>query len=80
MYTHLLYRQPPLTRTSFVDTLNVPMAAKPRKKVLKEKSVQIRVTEAQKATLAKAAERAGLGLSSWMLSVSLAAAAKPPTT
>jgi len=56
------------------------MAAKPRKKVLKEKSVQIRVTEAQKATLAKAAERAGLGLSSWMLSVSLAAAAKPPTT
>lgn len=53
------------------------MAAKQRKKVLKEKSIQIRVTEAQKTTLTKAAERAGLGLSSWMLSVSLAAASKP---
>ncbi len=80
MYTHLMYRQGGLTCTAFVDTSALQMAAKRRKKVLKEKSVQIRVTEAQKATLAKAAERAGLGLSSWMLSVSLAAAGKPPTT
>lgn len=52
------------------------VAKRRRKKVLKEKSIQIRVTDAQKETLAAAAERAGLGLSSWMLSVSLAAAGK----
>lgn len=40
----------------------------------KEKSIQIRVSDAQKAKLAEAAARAGLGLSSWMLTVSLAAA------
>lgn len=50
--------------------------AKRRKKVRKEKSIQIRVTDAQKATLAEAAERSGIGLSSWMLSVCLAAANK----
>jgi uncharacterized protein (DUF1778 family) len=50
------------------------MAAK--KKALKEKFVQIRVTAAQKAALVKAANRAGLGLSSWMLTVALAAANK----
>jgi uncharacterized protein (DUF1778 family) len=47
---------------------------KRRKKVHKEKSIQIRVTVDQKATLAEAADRAGLGLSSWMLTVALAAA------
>jgi uncharacterized protein (DUF1778 family) len=53
------------------------MATKqPKKKALKEKSIQIRVTEAQKATLVKAADKAGIGLSSWMLTVSLAAAGK----
>jgi len=50
------------------------MAAK--KKALKEKTIQLRVTAAQKAILMKAANKAGIGLSSWMLTVSLAAANK----
>ena len=53
------------------------MASKPPKKpekALKEKSIQIRVTKAQKDALSKAATKAGFGLSSWMLRVSLAAA------
>lgn len=49
---------------------------KRRKKTRKEATIQIRVTDAQKKTLGEAAERAGLGLSSWMLTVSLAAADK----
>jgi uncharacterized protein (DUF1778 family) len=53
------------------------MATKKRRKAVhKDKGVLIRVTGAQKETLAKAAEMAGLGLSSWMLTVSLAAAKK----
>lgn len=48
------------------------MAKKKRRKAIrKEKSILIRVTEAQKEALAKAAEKAGLGLSSWMLTVAL---------
>jgi uncharacterized protein (DUF1778 family) len=47
-----------------------------RKDVHKDKTIQIRVTEKQKETLTEAAERAGLGVSSWMLSVSLTAAAR----
>lgn len=51
------------------------MAAKtPRQR--KTKGILIRVTEAQKRNLAKTAMRAGLGLSSWMLSVALHAAQK----
>jgi uncharacterized protein (DUF1778 family) len=42
----------------------------------KDRSIQIRVTDEQKETLTAAAKRRGLGLSSWMLSVSLEAAAK----
>jgi len=49
---------------------------KRRKRVRKEENVQIRVTKEQKATLARAAEKAGLGLSSWMLTITLAAAHK----
>ena len=44
---------------------------KRRKAVRKDKVILIRVTEAQKATLAETAEKAGLGLSSWLLSVAL---------
>jgi uncharacterized protein (DUF1778 family) len=44
---------------------------KRRKAVRKDKGILIRVTEAQKEALMKAAEAAGLGLSSWMLSVAL---------
>jgi uncharacterized protein (DUF1778 family) len=50
------------------------MAAKTKKRrkaVLKDKGILIRVTEAQKAVLAEAAEKAGLGVSSWMLSLAL---------
>jgi uncharacterized protein (DUF1778 family) len=48
--------------------------AKRRKSELKDHTIMIRVTEGQKETLATAAKRVGLGLSSWMLSVALAAA------
>lgn len=43
----------------------------------KTKGILIRVTVAQKRSLAKTAKRAGLGLSSWMLSVALQAAQNP---
>ncbi len=49
---------------------------KRRKTVRKEKSIQIRVTDEQKVTLTEAAEKAGIGVSSWMLTVSLEAAAR----
>jgi uncharacterized protein (DUF1778 family) len=45
-----------------------------RKQVRKEDSIRIRVTTEQKQTLAEAAERAGLGVSSWLLAVGLRAA------
>jgi uncharacterized protein (DUF1778 family) len=48
------------------------MAVKKRRKtVRKDKGILIRVTVAQKEVLAKAADEAGLGVSSWMLSVAL---------
>jgi len=47
------------------------LQVKRRKAVRKDKGILIRVTEAQKAALAEAAEKAGLGVSSWMLSVAL---------
>lgn len=65
-----------LTCTYFMYT-NACMATTKRRKPAKERkerSIQIRVTDAQKTKLAEAAARAGLGLSSWMLTVSLAAA------
>ena len=37
----------------------------------KDDSIRIRVSEAQKAKLVSAAERAGLGVSSWLLSIGL---------
>lgn len=45
-----------------------------RKQVRKEDSIHIRVTTEQKQTLAEAADRAGLGVSSWLLAVGLRAA------
>jgi len=42
-----------------------------RKAVRKDKGILIRVTEAQKEALTKAAGKEGLGLSSWLLSVAL---------
>lgn len=44
---------------------------KRRKAVRKEKGILIRVTEAQKAALAEAADTEGLGVSSWMLAVAM---------
>lgn len=46
----------------------------------KTKGILIRVTEAQKRSLAKTAKSTGLGLSSWMLSLALQAAQKMKTT
>jgi len=42
-----------------------------RKAVRKDKGILIRVTEPQKKALTEAAEKEGLGLSSWLLSVAL---------
>jgi uncharacterized protein (DUF1778 family) len=44
---------------------------KRRKAVLKGEQIHIRVTTDQKATLVEASASAGLGVSSWMLSVAL---------
>jgi uncharacterized protein (DUF1778 family) len=54
------------------------MAAKKpkRKSVRKSKFIFIRVTEAQKKTLAETAKETGLGVSSWMLSLALREAQK----
>jgi uncharacterized protein (DUF1778 family) len=54
------------------------MAARPkrRKTVRKEENVNVRVTAEQKAELVAAAERAGIGVSSWMLTVALREARK----
>jgi uncharacterized protein (DUF1778 family) len=53
------------------------MAPKRRKKVRKDTSIQIRVTAEQKKILGDAATKAGLGLSSWLLTTGLKAAAEP---
>ena len=50
--------------------------SKRRKTGRKDKGILIRVTKEQKEVLAETAENAGLGLSSWMLSVALRAAQK----
>jgi uncharacterized protein (DUF1778 family) len=47
---------------------------KRRKQVRKEDSIRIRVTTDQKQTLTEAADRAGLGVSSWLLAIGLRAA------
>ncbi len=63
------------------------MAAKPkkppkaesmtrRKEVRKEDQVRIRLTEEQKVILTEAATKAGLGVSSWLLSIGLREARK----
>jgi uncharacterized protein (DUF1778 family) len=49
---------------------------KRRKEVRKEDSIRIRVTEEQKQALTGAAERSGLGVSSWMLMLALREAKK----
>ena len=56
-------------------------ATKPkhRKAGRKDKGILIRVTGAQKRVLAETAKNAGLGLSSWMLTVALRAAQKMNT-
>lgn len=53
-----------------------PKNPKRRKAGRKDKGILIRVTQKQKTLLAATARRAGLGLSSWMLSVALLAAQK----
>ena len=47
------------------------------KRERKEDRIIIRVTEEQKATLAAAAVKTGLGVSPWLLSVGLREAQKP---
>jgi uncharacterized protein (DUF1778 family) len=47
-----------------------------RKEVRKEDQIRIRVTAEQKMLLTEAAEKAGAGLSSWLLIVSLREARK----
>jgi uncharacterized protein (DUF1778 family) len=49
---------------------------KRRKALRKEENVNIRLTAEQKAELTAAATHAGLGVSSWMLSVALREARK----
>jgi len=52
------------------------MSKSKRSPARKTKAIFIRATEAQKRVLAATAKSAGLGLSSWMLSVALQAAQK----
>jgi uncharacterized protein (DUF1778 family) len=58
------------------------MATKPlkRKAGRKDKGIFIRATGAQKRELAETAKSAGLGLSSWMLSIALREAQKLKST
>jgi uncharacterized protein (DUF1778 family) len=46
----------------------------------KDESIRIRVTRAQKKKLAAAARRAGLGVSTWLLTLGLRAAENQPET
>jgi uncharacterized protein (DUF1778 family) len=48
-----------------------PTRIKRRKATRKEDSIHVRVTAEQKQALADAAERAGVGLSTWLLMVGL---------
>ena len=63
-----------LTRISFGYTLESMLRRKP-KGDRKEKAILVRTTVEQKATLAAAAKRAGLDLSSWLRSLGLREAA-----
>ena len=47
---------------------------RPPRRVTKDETVPIRMTTEQKATLARAAQEAGMGLSTWLLSLGLKAA------
>lgn len=53
-----------------------PKSPTRRKKVRKDKTIPVRVTEDQKKILATAAEKSGLGVSSWLLMLGLKAAAE----
>jgi uncharacterized protein (DUF1778 family) len=48
-----------------------PHKPKRRKSVRKEQNIHIRVTDAQKDAITAAAERSGLGASSWMLMLAM---------
>ena len=52
------------------------MGAKRRKAVRKEAHINVRLTEDQKAELTAAATHAGLGVSSWLLTIGLREARK----
>jgi hypothetical protein len=79
MYRHYLYGQGKIDMYSACGYNARGMATKRRKKVRKEVrkdlSIQIRVTSEQKKSLNEAATKLGLGLSGWMLSTCLQAAA-----
>jgi len=74
MYIHYQYSQAPIDTYSVCGYNAARMATKRRKKLRKELSIQIRVTAEQKRILADAATKAGLGLSSWLLTTGLKAA------
>lgn len=57
--------------TTQVKTKEEKPGKQRRKAVRKEKGILIRVTDAQKALLAEAAESAGHALSPWILSAAL---------
>ena len=53
-----------------------PKKRRKPKALRKEESIRVRVTDAQKKTLTDAATRAGLGVSSWLLTIGLREAHK----
>jgi hypothetical protein len=53
-----------------------PKKPKRRKPVRKEESIHIRLTAEQKGTLTEAATKAGLGLSTWLLTLGIREAQK----
>jgi uncharacterized protein (DUF1778 family) len=53
-----------------------PKAPERRKQIRKEKSINVRVTDEQKEILTNAATTAGLGVSTWLLTLGLREAQK----
>ena len=72
---HNTVRSQGLTVESFVRTV-VFMSTKRRKAVRKDAHINVRLTIEQKDELSAAATHAGLGVSSWLLTVGLERARK----
>lgn len=69
--TALTTNEPGPEAFTFAPPLSLVKDAERRKEVRKDKSIQVRVTDAQKGILTTAAEQAGLGVSSWLLMLGL---------